>query len=101
MGLLATVSSDEFHSFSVGTEQGPSGFQLVQAEEGGQGPSGFQLVQAEEGGQGPSGFQLVQPEEGGQGVKMPGIEPTLQYLTGCRMIPITLQIQAPILAYLF
>lgn len=101
MGLLATVSSDEFQSFSVGTEQGPSGFQLVQAEEGGQGPSGFQLVQAEEGGQGPSGFQLVQSEEGGQGVKMPGIEPTLQYLTGCRMIPITLQIQAPILAYLF
>lgn len=73
----------------MGTEQGPSGFQLVQAEEGGQGPSGFQLVQAEEGGQGPSGFQLVQSEEGGQGVKMPGIEPTLQYLTGCRMIPIT------------
>lgn len=82
LGLLATVSSDEFHSFSVGTEQGPSGFQLVQAEEGGQGPSGFQLVQAEEGGQGPSGFQLVQSEEGGQGMKMPGIEPTLQYLTG-------------------
>lgn len=86
----------------MGGEQGTSGFQLVQAEEGGQGPSGFQLVQAEEGGQGPSGFHLVQADDGDHDVKMPGIELTLQYLTGCRMIPnLTLHIQVPFLDLLF
>ena len=55
LGLLATVSSDGLHNFSIATEPGPSGFQLVHEDN----------VNLE------------------SSLNMPGLEPTIQYLTGC------------------
>ncbi|XP_078318117.1 general transcription factor 3C polypeptide 3-like isoform X1 [Crassostrea virginica] len=54
LGLLATVSSDGLHNFSIATEPGPSGFQLVHEDN----------VNLE------------------SSLNMPGLEPTIQYLTG-------------------